>query len=191
MNPFRVFLLLDIVGETTAAAAYHDINDDDDDDDRQQQQVRILHEKLTKLIFILSPFVIFFLLYFQPTTYGKLHSSNNNNNTTTTSTTTSTTSNNQQSSFLLKYLYLGPMLPARQCWMIFECPPLLWSIFGFWYMNNPSKFATSPNFVMLLSFTVHYIYRCIIYPLYFMSSNTKFPSLLLLATMPYTMINGL
>ena len=213
MTPFW-FFLLDVVAGTgttattaaaTTAAAYPGSNDyDDRQQQREEDQVRILHEQLTMSIFIISPFVLFYLLCFQPTTYGKLHSSNNNNNnnnnaTSTTTATATTTTNNRKSSFLLKYLYLGPMLPARQCWMIFECPPILWSIFGFYYyyyyfdsINPSSKLATSSaNRIMLLSFTIHYIYRCIIYPLFFMSSNTKFPSLLLLGTIPYTVVNGL
>ena len=143
-----------------------------------------LHEQLTYFVLFIAPFVFGYSLIYQPTTYGKLHHSSNNNNA--------------GGRRLFQILHLGPLLPARQCWLLFECPPIIWSICGYYniynnsYDNDNSHNITTTIF-MLSMFFMHYLYRCLIYPLFIMPSTSRgFPTaLLLLGTIPYTTINGL
>ena len=169
--------------------------------DRFDGQNYYLHEQLTYFILFIAPFVFGYSLIYQPTTYGKLHHSNNNNK----NNTTNDHNNNGKDAKaggrrLFQILHLGPLLPARPCWILFECPPIIFSIYGYYniYNNsydndNDSNHNIITTIFMLSMFFVHYLYRCLIYPLFIMPSTSRgFPiALLLLGTIPYTTINGL
>ena len=145
--------------------------------DVEDQQA--LHWKLTQWIIGLSPFVFSYLLLTSPTTYGKLHSSS-----ATAAETARTSSNFSHHSW-------GPLLPGSVCWFIFECPPILWSVYGYLSRDDPVPNTSLPNILLLASFTIHYIYRSIIYTFCVMSRESKFPLGLMFFTIPYTFINGL
>jgi hypothetical protein len=153
---------------------------------------------LTQCILGLAPLVFCCLILGHPPTYGKLHSQHI---PSTTSSTTTTTGTNQNGAKTLSppplrtkqgrnvILNWGPLLPARTCWVLFESPPVLWAIFGYW--NRNEAVFQPANAILLLAFATHYVYRALVYPLAIMPSTSQFPLGLMLFTIPYTMVNGL
>lgn len=64
---------------------------------------------------------------------------------------------------------LGPTLPPRISWFLFESPNLVWS-FVCW--SEQRKDMDTANDLLLSLFVLHYIQRAIVYPL-ILSTNTK------------------
>jgi len=84
--------------------------------------------------------------------------------------------------------WLGPLLPARWSWFVFESPNLIWAVVC-WYQRGPQTLPIA-NIILLSLFVLHYIRRAIVYPLT-MSSNTKaMPALVVLAALCYCTFNG-
>lgn len=110
---------------------------------------------------LLSPVVFGILMVNEPSTYGKLH-------------------NPRRSLF-------GPLVSARWCWTVFESPNLVWVFVALW--DRPLLHLSPPGCTLLLWFLIHYVHRCIFYPLN-MSQHSKFPIGIMLFTLPYCIANG-
>jgi len=87
----------------------------------------------------------------------------------------------------LQQWYLGPLLPARLSWFLFECPNLVWSFLCY---RQVHKTINPVNLLLLTLFIGHYIQRAILYPL-LMSSNTKrMPAAVVLSAFSFCNVNG-
>jgi 3-oxo-5-alpha-steroid 4-dehydrogenase 1 len=83
--------------------------------------------------------------------------------------------------------FLGPLLPARISWFIFESPNLVWS-YVCWRQRRDDVGAM--NIFLFSLFVLHYIRRAVIYPI-MMSSNTKrMPTVIVLSALCYCCCNG-
>lgn len=86
-----------------------------------------------------------------------------------------------------RQLYLGPFLPPRISWFVFESPNLIWS-YVCWKERRQN--LDRVNQVLLLLFVIHYIQRDIVYPL-LISSNTKpMPLAVVVIAFCYCSANG-
>ena len=59
----------------------------------------------------------------------------------------------------------GPQVPAKISWFLMESPNVWWSLAGLLSIGRQECLASTPNLVLLLCFTLHYINRSFIYPL--------------------------
>ena len=129
-------------------------------DEDDVETLRALHQKVGLVFLILSPVTFFSLIYVRPAPYGK----HTESASATTSTSKSTPTAQRDS-------YWGPSINAKLAWMIFESPNLFWIVY--WFLNRNEQVFESPANISLLSlFGIHYLNRCIIYPLR-MSSNSS------------------
>ena len=107
-----------------------------------------------------SPVVFAILFFAQPSTYGKLHVQGRS--------------------------WLGPLISAKWCWMLFESPNLIWVFYG---VNGLSASLPPANTLLLAWFGIHYFRRCILYPLS-MSTTSKHPIGTAVLAFLYCSING-
>ena len=142
-------------------------------------EAELIHNMASTLLCYISP-VIFVLLYaVLPSPSGKL--------------TTSCWGN-----------ILGPVVPARWAWFLFEVPNLLWVVATVWVHHLTSQQSSSAtpttgendnslvgNYILLGLFTLHYLRRTIWYPWRMMSSQAKpVPLAVILSAVSYTSVNG-
>ena len=83
--------------------------------------------------------------------------------------------------------WLGPLLPARPSWFVFEVPNILWAVFS-WYQRN-TQMVTRANGILLSLFAIHYVNRAIIYPLR-MKESKPMPFLVVLCAVTFCSFNG-
>jgi len=153
------------------------------------EEAELIHNIANSLLYYISP-ILFVLLYFVlPSPYGKLNTSHWKN-------------------------LLGPGIPSRWAWFLFEVPNLLWVVATLWkhrrhsltlqkQQTNISLIMTATdkevddddvsfigNYILLGFFTLHYLRRTLWYP-YRMSPHAKpVPSGVVLSAMSYTSVNG-
>ena len=148
------------------------------------------HYNVAMVMMILSLITLFLSFRLEVSTYGKLDQRETKHGT----------SKGNGSSF-------GPYYSAQVCWVVFEAPNLIWvavALIGicskgstFLRTSNGTnelpindKTKNLPNIILLSAFTIHYVYRALIYPLIRMSSKSVFPVGLLPFTTAYTTVNG-
>ena len=82
---------------------------------------------------------------------------------------------------------LGPLLPPRLSWFIFESPNLVWSYLCW---SERRQHVDRVNQLLLSLFVLHYIQRDLAYPL-ILSTNTKpMPLAVVLVAFVYCNVNG-
>ena len=133
------------------------------------------HIYLTKwLLYILSPSIFLLLLFVIPAPYGK--------HFTTRPSLTSPLSSN---------IYWGPSLNARLSWFLFETPNLLWSYYCFRHRRRDVFNSSPANIVLLSLFVMHYVNRCIIYPLRMTTGSQPVNMATILSAFCCCALNGL
>lgn len=64
----------------------------------------------------------------------------------------------------------GPTINAKLAWALFEAPNLAWALYAI--LSRDEEVFDSTNIVLFSLFVVHYINRCIIYPM-MISRNSR------------------
>jgi len=124
-----------------------------------------LHDKIGLVLLFISPPLYLLLRYQITAPFGKHSSSNSSRN-------------------------WGPTVNPKISWFIFELPNLLWSIYAYWNRNVEVFAASTANACLLSLFTIHYLNRCIIYPIR-MSHNSQPVNLVILSSaLAFCTING-
>lgn len=83
--------------------------------------------------------------------------------------------------------FLGPLLPARISWFVFEIQNIMWVFIS---LSQPAEKGLSPINALLLSlFVIHYVNRAIVYPL-MMSKSQPMPLLVVLCAFLFCTCNG-
>lgn len=83
--------------------------------------------------------------------------------------------------------WLGPLLPARASWFVFEIQNVLWAVLC-WSQRNEQVFQPA-NAVLLSLFVLHYINRAIVYPLR-MKKSHPVPVLVVACAFTFCTCNG-
>jgi hypothetical protein len=79
---------------------------------------------------------------------------------------------------------LGPCIPARIAWFVFESPNLVWS-YVCWKSETPRI-----NKLLLLLFVLHYLQRAILYPLRMSPSSKQMPLAVVASAFSFCSFNG-
>ena len=89
----------------------------------------------------------------------------------------------------MKTMAFGPLLPARICWFVMECPNLIHIMLRLSDFQSlcPDKPA---NFILLVMFGMHYFNRSIIYPLRMNRKSKPMPLAVMLCALLFCSING-
>ena len=83
----------------------------------------------------------------------------------------------------------GPLLPARTCWFVMECPNLIHIVLRL--SDSLSLYSYRPaNFTLLMMFGIHYFNRSIIYPLRMNRNAKPMPLAVMLCALLFCSING-
>jgi len=149
---------------------------------------RIFHERLAWGVIWTSLPCFVVLLWIIPSPWGK---------TATVPRQQPQTGNKEQQPHTATK-YLGPLLPAKIAWMVFESPNL---IFAYWcwkerprdsmITDSTTTLGGLPvNQVLFAIFVVHYIRRAIVYPLQLGKSTKGLPLAVVLSGLVYCSING-
>ena len=124
------------------------------------------------LLYYISPFLFVLLYFVLPSPYGKL----------------ATPAWDK---------VLGPSLPAKWAWFLFELPNLIWAVVTAWQhytqQQDGSEDASSSltcNYILYAFFVLHYIRRDLIYPLQLSPRASPTPAGVILNAMAYTTVNG-
>ena len=86
-----------------------------------------------------------------------------------------------------RQLYLGPLLPPRISWIVFESPNLGWS-YMCWKERRGN--LDGVNQVLLLLFVIHYVQRDLVYPLLLSKYTKPMPLVVVIAAFCYCNVNG-
>ena len=78
----------------------------------------------------------------------------------------------------------GPLIPARLAWFVFESPNLIWSYICW------RREMELVNQILLALFVLHYLQRCVIYPLLLSANTTPMPLTVVLAALSFCTFNG-
>jgi len=116
------------------------------------------HHQLCMGMIILSPITFLFLRYVFPPNWGK----------------------NFQT-------LLGPTVPPRLGWCLFEIPNLYWALLCYYPQKDKLPLA---NVLLLALFAGHYVNRAIVYPLTLNPHSKPLPLEIVLAAFLYTNVNG-
>jgi protein-S-isoprenylcysteine O-methyltransferase Ste14 len=119
---------------------------------------QVFHHRLCMGMLYISPFTFLFLRYVFPPNWGKTYET-----------------------------LLGPTVPPRIAWCLFEVPNLYWAAFCY-YLTDRN--VPTPNMILLALFVGHYINRAIVYPLTLNAHTKPLPLEIVLAANMYTNING-
>lgn len=97
----------------------------------------------------------------------------------------------------------GPTINAPLAWFLFESPNLIWSAICFFYKDemvfwsssslsstHSSHFILSANQILLLLFVIHYIHRCIIYPLRMNTNSQPVNITVIISAFSFCCLNG-
>jgi hypothetical protein len=84
--------------------------------------------------------------------------------------------------------WLGPLLPARPCWFLFESPNLLWVYHCYRHCNHVMFGAC--HAICLGLFTIHYVQRCMLYPLLLSKHSKPMPLLVVVTAFAFCFVNG-
>jgi hypothetical protein len=158
-----------------------------------------LHTTLAWSIIVLAPIVALILIYGRPPTYGKLQFNPKPAQRGQTQTVAQTQSHDRH--------WLGPLFPSKWCWIVFESPNWIWTVIilmGWCCTSTCHSIEGLPqqqqllqeqeqlpttNLILLGWFTIHYIYRSLIFPMY-ISSTSKFPLGAAVTAFLYCAVNG-
>lgn len=116
------------------------------------------HHKLSMGMLWISPITFLFLYFVTPPNWGKTYKT-----------------------------LLGPTVPPRIGWCLFEIPNLYWSVICFFARSEPLPIA---NTLLLGLFVGHYINRSIVYPLTLNAQSKPLPLEIVLSAQLYTNVNG-
>lgn len=83
--------------------------------------------------------------------------------------------------------WMGPHLPARWSWFLFESPNLIWCAIAWRYGRADLPL---PNLLLFLLFLGHYIRRDIVYPLKMSPKTKPIPLVTVLAAISFCCVNG-
>lgn len=84
---------------------------------------------------------------------------------------------------------MGPSIPARLAWFIFESPNLIWSVIC-WCTRNDQTFQ-APNAILLFIFVAHYINRAVVYPFCILNRESKpMPLFVVASATTFCLFNG-
>ena len=88
--------------------------------------------------------------------------------------------------------WLGPCLPARLAWFLFESPNLFWPLLCTSTALNEAPSSSLPriNAILLGLFVLHYLRRTIIFPFRMSSSSQGVPLAVVACALIYTSVNG-
>jgi len=126
------------------------------------QEEERFHHKLCMLMIYLSPATFVFLRFVFPPNWGKNFST-----------------------------LLGPTVPPRLAWCLFEIPNLYWSFLC--YLRQQQQGSSSlptANTILLALFVGHYVNRSIVYPLTLNPHTKRIPLEIVLSAHLYTNVNG-
>jgi hypothetical protein len=126
-----------------------------------------IHHSLCIFIIILSPITYFLLTRKVIAPFGKHTSSIEN-----------------------KSINWGPCINPKLAWFIFESPNLLWSIYAFFHRKE-YIFDNIANVTLFSLFSIHYVQRCIIYPMRMNESATLVNLAIMSSAFIFCCINGL
>lgn len=123
----------------------------------------LLNERISRAMLLISLPTFFVLRYLVPSPWGKTMLSKR------------------------RQAFLGPLLPPRLSWFIFESPNLIWSYICW---RERREDLEGINQVLLSLFVLHYLQRDILYPL-ILSTNTKaMPLAIVMFAFSYCNVNG-
>jgi len=128
----------------------------------------VYHRRLSIFILIISPITYFILTRKVVAPFGK-HSSSS--------------SNSSQRNW-------GPSLNPRIAWLIFESPNLLWSIYAYIHRDKDVFDNNYSNVILFSLFVVHYVNRCIVYPMRMTKGSSKVNLSVLSSAFLFCSING-
>ena len=120
---------------------------------------QVFHHRLCMGMIYLSPIVFLFLRYIFPPNWGKTYQT-----------------------------LLGPTVPPRIGWCLFEIPNLVWAAVCY---RNTDKQLPLANTLLLGLFVGHYLNRSLVYPFVTLNPHSKpLPLEIVLSAHLYTHING-
>jgi len=82
---------------------------------------------------------------------------------------------------------LGPPLPARLAWFVFEIPNLIWIAVALCNLKHELPLI---NRLLLTFFVMHYFNRAILYPFWMSNRAKQVPLMVVLSACLYCCING-
>lgn len=85
--------------------------------------------------------------------------------------------------------WMGPLLPAKACWVLMECPTLVLTVVLVWFGPSDCLTARPSNLIILSLFVLHYIQRSLIYPLR-MRGGAPMPTFIFLSALTFCAWNG-
>ncbi len=85
----------------------------------------------------------------------------------------------------------GPSLNPKLAWFLFESPNLLWCIYGYVHRNREVFDGQHANAVLFSLFIIHYLNRCVIYPLQMTKGSSTVNLAILSSAFLFCSINGL
>jgi len=83
----------------------------------------------------------------------------------------------------------GPLLPAKACWVLMECPTLVLTVVLLWLGPSDCLTARPSNLVILGLFVLHYIQRSLIYPLR-IRGGAPMPTFIFISALTFCAWNG-
>lgn len=145
----------------------------------------LIHKYLSIFILFISPITYYILTRKVVAPFGK-HSTTNNNNHKHNKRHT-----NQW----------GPSINPKLAWFIFESPNLVWSFYAYYnrnqeifdikYYNEEKEEEKFTNVILFSLFVIHYINRCLIYPLRMDKRSSDVNLSILTSAFFFCTINGL
>lgn len=85
----------------------------------------------------------------------------------------------------------GPSCNPKFAWFLFESPNLLWCLFAYQYRDETIFDRNYGNIILFALFVVHYVNRCIVYPLRMNNGGTSVNLAVLSSAFFFCCINGL
>jgi len=83
----------------------------------------------------------------------------------------------------------GPLLPAKACWVLMECPTLVLTVVLVWIGPSDCLMARPSNVIILGLFVLHYIQRTLIYPLR-IRGGAPMPTVIFISALTFCAWNG-
>ena len=85
----------------------------------------------------------------------------------------------------------GPLINPRLAWFLFESPNLCWSAYAYIHRNRAVFDNNYSNVILFSLFVIHYINRCLIYPMRMAKGSSKVNLSILSSAFLFCSINGL
>lgn len=84
----------------------------------------------------------------------------------------------------------GPTLSPKLAWFLFESPNLGWSLYGYWNRDPDVFRASIANRWLLALYVVHYINRCILYPMRMSQKSQRVNMVVVSSAFAFCFLNG-